>query len=75
MHSDIIKEDEKHSNHSPVIMLLCLPYTQEGDYIRINGVVTTMNYLAIRHIGYNRDKYSIGTTTTQYLSFTHGSDG
>ena len=43
MHSDIIKEDEKHSNHSPVIMLLCLPYTREGDYIRINGAVTTVD--------------------------------
>jgi len=41
MHSDIINEDEKRSNHSPVIMLLCLPYTQEGDYIRINKAVTT----------------------------------
>jgi len=44
MHSDIIKEDEKHSSHSPVIMLLCLPYTREGDYISINGAVTTVNY-------------------------------
>ena len=41
-------------HHSPVIMLLCLPYTREGDYIRINGAVTTTNYPAIRHIGYNR---------------------
>ena len=40
MHSDIIKEDEKHSNYSPVIMLFCLPYTREGDYIRINGAVS-----------------------------------
>ena len=24
MHSDIIKEYEKHSNHSPIIMLLCV---------------------------------------------------
>jgi hypothetical protein len=51
MHIDIIKEDEKHRNHSSVIMLLCLPYTREGDYIRINGAVTTMNYPTIRHIG------------------------
>ena len=54
MHSDIIKEYEKHRNHSPIIMLLCLPYTRVRDYIRINGAVTTMNCPAIRHIGYNR---------------------
>ena len=54
MHSDIIKEYEKYRNHSPVIMLLCQPNTRERDYIRINGAVTTMNYPAIWHIGYNR---------------------
>jgi len=62
MHSDIIKEDEKHSNHSHVIMLLCLPYIWEGDYIRINKAVTIANYPRIRHIGY---KYGIGTSPTQ----------
>ena len=54
MHSDIIKEYEKYRNHSPVLMLLCQPCTQEGDYIRINGAVTTTNYTAIWHVGYNR---------------------
>ena len=44
MHSDIIKEYEKHRNHSPVIMLLCQPNTREGDYIRINGAITITNY-------------------------------
>ena len=54
MHSGIIKEYEKHSNHSPVIMLLCQPNTREGDYIRINEAVTITNDSTIWHIGYNR---------------------
>jgi hypothetical protein len=32
MHSDITKEDEEHSNHFPIIVVFCLPYTQEVDY-------------------------------------------
>ena len=75
MHSDIIKEYEKHSNHSLVIMLLYQPYTREGDYIRINGAVTTTNYPTIWQLVTIVDKYNISTTLTQYLSFTHGFDG
>jgi hypothetical protein len=31
-HSDITKEDEEHSNHFPIIVVFCLPHTQEVDY-------------------------------------------
>jgi hypothetical protein len=30
--SDITKEDEEHSNHFPIIVVFCLPYTREVDY-------------------------------------------
>jgi hypothetical protein len=32
MHSDITKEDIEHSRHFRVIVVLCMPYTQEVDY-------------------------------------------
>ena len=31
---NISKEDEEHSNHSPVIMLLCLPYMPDRGVVR-----------------------------------------
>ena len=46
MHNDIIKEYEKHRNHSPVIMLLCQPYTREGDSLLGIFNVITKNRLS-----------------------------
>ena len=72
MHSDIIKEYEKHRNHSPVIMLLCQPNTREGDYIKNQW---SCHYHELpRDLAY-RVQSGISTTPTQYLSFTHGSNG
>jgi hypothetical protein len=47
MHRDIMKEDEEHSNHFPIIVVFYQPYTQEEDYKGLNKIVTPVIYLMI----------------------------
>jgi hypothetical protein len=69
MHRDIMKEDEEHSNHFPIIVMFYQPYTWEEDYKGLNMTVTPAIYLTIQNIGCNHRKiqyrhhtYTIFTT-------------
>jgi hypothetical protein len=47
MHRDIMKEDEEHSNHFPIIVVFYLSYTREEDYKGLNRTLTPVIYLTI----------------------------
>jgi hypothetical protein len=56
MHKDIMKEDQEHSNHFPIIVVFYWPYIRDEDYKGLNRTVTPTIYLTIQNIGCNSRK-------------------
>jgi len=47
----VIKEDEEHSNHFPVIVVSCMSYTRDVDYQWLNKtVITPVIYHTVQNV-------------------------